>query len=192
MNNVAFRFEPIEHVYTDLATGEEIPHITGLLARTGWIDDTWYSEESCERGQQVHSLTAAFDLGGLIDVSGCVSAYKGYLQSHVKAMSIIRPTILSVEEPLVHPTLRFAGRPDRDLVAFGLRAVMEGKSGPAARSHMIQTALQAILVSVDAKLPPESIARFALYWQANGKFKLEEHTNRRDFDEAFRIIRRCC
>ncbi len=92
-----FRFSSETHEYTDLLTGQIVPHITGILQATGWINDEWYTEESCERGTAIHKLTADYDLGAL-DVASCVSPYRGYLLSHVAAMNIIRPEILSVEE----------------------------------------------------------------------------------------------
>lgn len=189
--DLPFRFDADEHVYTELATGAHLPHITGMLDRCGWVDEEWFTEASCERGTAVHHMTADYDLGAL-DVPSCVSPYRGYLLSHVKAMEIIRPTIEEVEEPHVHPTFRYGGRPDRVVRAYNLRAVLEGKSGGPARSHQIQTALQAILVAPSLNLPAEALGRFLLYWKDNGKFTLEEHRDRRDFDEAYRIIRKCC
>jgi hypothetical protein len=188
---VTFRFNATAHEYIDLATGALLPHITGMLQQTGWIDDRWFTEESSLRGQAIHKLTADYDLGAL-HVASCVSRHRPYLLAHVAAMQIMRPEILAVEEPAVHPILRFGGRPDRVLRAYGLTGVLEVKSGVAARSHAIQTALQAILVSADLNLPPELLARWCLYLKQNGRFKLEEHTQRGDFDEAWRLIRECC
>ena len=193
-----WRFEAWEHRYIDAVTGEEYPHITELLERTGWVDDTWFTEESCERGTQAHRLTADYDLGAL-DVASCVSAYRGYLLSHVAAVALMQPDFLAVEEPLVHPVYRYGGRPDREVRAYGLLGVLEGKTAIPAKSHMVQTALQAILVAPRYGIHPEALARFCLYWQKptkakpdKVKFKLEEHTDRRDLDEAYRVIRRCC
>lgn len=186
-----FRFDALNHEYLDIDTGECFPHITGMLERTGWIDDRWYTEESSDRGTAVHRLTADYDLGSL-HVESCQSRHRGYLLAHVKAVSIARPKMLAVEEPLVHPLLRFGGRPDRDCLAYDLRAVWEIKSGGPERAHQVQTALQAILVGHFAKLPPESIGRFCEYIKDKGRFKVERHADRRDFDEARRVIRACC
>ena len=90
-----WRFEAWEHRYIDAVTGEEYPHITELLERTGWVDDTWFTEESCERGTQAHRLTADYDLGAL-DVASCVSAYREYLLSHVAAVALMQPEFLAV------------------------------------------------------------------------------------------------
>lgn len=189
-HDFTFRFDAANHEYLNPETGEVYPHITGMLERTGWIDDTWFTEESSDRGTAVHRLTADFDLGAL-DVASCTSIFRGYLLAHVQAVGILKPEMIAVEEPLVHPRLRFGGRPDRDMVAMKQRGVWEVKSGAPARSHQIQTALQAILVGHEAGLPPESLLRLCCYVKDKGKFKVEEHKDRRDFDEAYRIIREC-
>jgi len=186
-----FRFDVETHQYVDLVSGEELPHITGMLWQTNWIDDRWYTEESCDRGQAVHKLTADFDLGAL-DPDMCVSPFRNYLLAHVKAMTTLRPEILSVEEPIAHGHYRFAGRPDRVERIYGLLSVLEIKSGDPEKSHQIQTALQAILTSSRTNLPAEMWGRFALYVKKNGKFKVEQHRDRKDFDEAYRIIRAVC
>jgi len=185
-----FRFDAPNHEYIDMETGVVLPHITGMLERTGWIDDTWYTEESSARGTAVHRLTADFDLGAL-DVETCVSNYRGYLLAHATAMSILRPEILAVEEPIVHPTMRFGGRPDRDVIIRRLRGPLEIKTGDPEKSHQIQTALQAILIEQSARIPAYGLQRTCLYVRDKGKFKVIEHKDRRDFDEAHRVILRC-
>jgi hypothetical protein len=188
-----FRFDPIEHAYLDLETGEVFPHITGMLEDFGLIDDTWYTEESSHRGTQVHTLTASYDLGAIENPNQVDSAYKAYLLAHVRAMQILRPTILAVEEPAVHPYFRFGGRPDRRVIVNRAKGILEVKTtAKAEQSHAIQTALQAILVADTFDLPPESLVRFCLYLRKDGKFKLEEHRAMHDFVVARRVIRQCC
>jgi len=186
----AFRFDAANHDYINLATGESYPHITGMLEQTGWVDDRWYTEESSERGTAVHRLTADYDLKAL-DVASCTSRFRGYLLAHVQAVTTVRPTMLAVEEPLVHPVLLFGGRPDRDCLVYKLRATWEVKTGSPERSHQIQTALQAILLAVESKIPAAAMGRFCCYVKDKGKFKVVEHKDRRDFDEAYRVVRTC-
>lgn len=188
---VPFRFDAIDHAYIDLETGAEFPHITGMLARTGWIDERWYTEESSERGTVIHRMTADYDLGAL-DVASCVSRYRGWLLAYVKAMSLLQATVLAVEEPIVEPTWRFGGRPDRAIDFHGQVGVLEIKSGGPEESHRIQTALQAILTATTLHVPAEFQIRLALYVKDNGKYKVEEHTRAADFQEARRVIRCCC
>lgn len=187
-----FRFDALNHKYIELQSGVVLPHITGMLEAAGWIDDTWFTEESSERGTMVHRLTADYDLGAIEDPADVSSRYKGWLLAHVAALAIMRPTILAVEQPLVHTTLKFGGRPDRDVTLYAARSVLELKSGVPHKAHPIQTALQAILIGHQAGLPAVSIQRYCLYLRGDGKFKLEHHADRRDFTEAERIIRQCC
>jgi len=185
-----FRFDAGEHTYTDLATGELVPHITDMLARTGWVNDAWFTEEACERGTQVHRLTAAYDLEAL-NVDTCRSTFRPFLLAHVELVRLMRLQMLRVEEAIVSRRWRFGGRPDRHVSVDQLLAVWEIKSGPPDRSHQIQTALQAILSEDELGIPARHVGRFAEYVKATGKGKVEEHTDPRDFDEAYRIIKRC-
>lgn len=196
--DVRFRFDASRHEYIDLAHGTVLPHITGMLERTGWIDDTWYTEESSLRGQAVHRLTADYDLGAL-DVASCVSKYRPWLLAYVEALRKLGgPVWTAVEAPAVHPDHRFGGRPDRVGQVFRAWTVVELKTNNKGwnleKAHPIQTALQAVLVSGTAfrLLPAEAWMRAALYLRPDGRCRYIEHTDRRDLDEARRIIAKCC
>lgn len=184
-----FAFNAYRHEYVDEDTGLVLPHITELLERAGLIDDRWYTEESCERGSCVHRLTADYDLGAMTDMERTTSKYKGWLAAHVRAMEMIPHEWHHVEEPMAHRVLRFGGRPDRVGLIYGAVGVLEVKSGPWTKAHPIQTAIQAILVEGETGLPGEALTRYGEYVKANGRFKLEEFTDPRDFKEARRIIR---
>lgn len=188
---VNFRFDAALHEYTDLDTGEVLPHITGMLERAGLVDDTWMTEASRERGTAVHTLTAAYDLEAL-DVAQCDSRYRGWLLGHVKVMTILRPQILTVEQADVHSQYRFGGRPDRGIRLNGVRGVWEIKSGDEERAHQVQTALQAILEAQHCDLPPWALGRWCCYLKGTGKYKVVEHKSRKDFDAAMEVIKRCC
>lgn len=190
LHSLPFRFDAAKHEYLDLSTGEEYPHITDMLESTGWTDHTWCTAESRIRGTAVHKLTADHDLGAL-DVPTCRSRYRGWLLAHVGAMNILQPEIVAVEEPLVHPTYRYGGRPDRVWRYDGAICIGEVKTGTYEKGHPIQTALQAILISVKYRIPAPAIGRFGLYLKESGRFKVEPFDDRRDIDEALRIIKRC-
>lgn len=197
--NLLFRFDREHHQYIDLATGELLPHITEMLERTGWINDDWYTEESSARGTAVHALATRYLLEGWdtpmlnVAIGNTREELAGYFRSFIKAMQVLRPEILAVEEPMVHPHYRYGGRPD--LVAKLTRAiaVIETKTGAPEKSHQIQTALQAILVAPRFQVQPSMILRYGLYTAADGKMaKLIPHTDKRDHDEARRVIRKAC
>ena len=189
--SVSFRFNAETHEYVD-AQGEVLTHITSMLLRTGHIQDEWFTDESCDRGIAVHRLVTDYDLGGLVPEDLAQHEYRGYLLAHVKAMEILRPHWTAVEVPLVHPQYRFGGRPDRVGLLHGQDTILEVKSGAKSRAHSIQTAMQAILAAGQGGLPAEHYQRGALYLTPKGKFRLEVHRDRRDLDEAYRIIRVCC
>lgn len=191
-----FRFDAGRHEYLDITTGEVLPHITGMLKQAGLVDDRWFTEASRERGSGVHRLTADYDLGGIEheDLPKVDSPYKAWLLAHVKWTQMVRPSWQIVEMPYVHPTFRYGGRPDRGGTLYHSLSLVEIKSG--AREdipHGVQLALQAMLVADEFHLTPETIRRYALYLQGNGRFVFEEFTNRtRDFGIARDVIRQCC
>lgn len=189
--SAVFRFDAQRHEYIDPGNGETFPHITGMLEATGWVDSEWYTEESRIRGQAVHRLTAEYDLGAL-HVESCTSRYRGWLLAHVELMGKLKPEILAVEEPSVHPVNRYGGRPDRVWRWGGALGIPEIKSGTYEKAHPVQTALQAILVAPRYGLKPEMFQRFGLYLRGNGRGCIQQFNDRRDFDEAYRIIKRCC
>ena len=188
---VQFRFEAESHTYIALDTGAELPHITGMLEQTGWIDDTWYTEDSKIRGTAVHSMAADFDLGAF-DIEGYAGAYRGWLIAHRDAMAVLKPKFCEIEMARVHPEHRFGGRPDRVAKLFTHHCVIDLKSGAKERSHGIQTALQVILASAFYPLPAPMWGRWTEYLNKDGGWSLRPHDDRRDFDEAYRIIRTCC
>jgi hypothetical protein len=189
--SLPFRFDSIDHSYTALDTGELLPHITGMLARTGWINDRWYTVESSERGTAIHSLTADYDLGAL-DVATLISRYRGWVLAWVQLKAVLQATMLSVEEPLVHPILRFGGRPDRAVRVDGLKGPGEIKSGAPEKAHQVQTALQAILLEPQLGIPAIHQRRLAFYIKDDGKMKVKPHDDPRDILEARRIVSVCC
>jgi hypothetical protein len=189
-----FRFDALNHVYTAIDTGEELPHITGMLEHTGWVDSRWYTEDSRERGSAVHRLTADYTLGAIGAIEDVVSRYAGWLHAYADFMRRVRPTVIAVEEPIAHLHYRYAGRPDLIARLYGLLSVVEGKSGAPEKAHQIQTALQAILAAQEHGdgMPAHLWGRFALYLKEDGKWFLEQHRDRGDFDAAREVIRTCC
>lgn len=191
LTEIPFRFDDVEHQYIPFDTGEPVPHITGMLWQTGKIDDQWFTEESCERGTHIHTLTARYDHGAL-DLEHCVSKYINYLKAHEYCINLVRPRFLEIEQPRIHPSYRFGGRPDRVGIVYGLKSVWEVKSGAFEKAHLIQTALQAILASESLGIPAEMVGRFAEYVRPNGRGKVEQFIDKADFREAYRVIEMCC
>lgn len=183
-----FRFCADEHRYTDMS-GRQIPNITSMLKASGWVDDAFYTAASAARGHVVHRLTADYDLGAIEDPNHVLSECKAYLLAYAVARSILQPTFLKIEEPMVHPAFRFGGRPDRVVLVAGRRGTLEIKSGVESKAHPIQTALQAILDEAESGIPAKFAYRGSVYVTAKGRYKVVEHRDERDIREALRIIK---
>jgi len=170
-----------------------------MLTRTGpdgptgkpWVDDRFYNDEGKWRGSEVHRLTLDLDLEA-ITVDDYVGPYRGWLLAYAQAIAVLRPEWSHLEEPFIHPTLRFGGRVDRAGSVYKLQSVCEIKSGKFHKSHPIQTALQAILIADELRLPAELIGRFCIYIEGSGRFKVEEFPDRVDLRHARRVLRDCC
>lgn len=187
-----FRFDAVDHAYIDLATGEQLPHITGMLEQTRWIDRTWFTADSSERGVAVHQLTADYDMGAL-DLERLISRYRPYVLAYAEAMAVLQPTIRHVEEPLITQVApHWGGRPDRGVIVRGVPGPLEIKTGDPDKSHPIQTALQAILLEQEFNLPAEYQARFCVYVKDNGRCKVVPHESRSDIRKAREVIYKCC
>ena len=204
---VPFSFDAADHVYR---IGDvRVPSITQLLKLSGHVDDRYYTEESRQRGTAVHELTKDFDLGALT-LPSLDSLHRGYVLGYIAACEALKPEWDQIEEPDVHPTFRFGGRPDRLGTVMGRLTIGEIKTGgkpqlaeivytdedgvevrrrPFSNAHEVQTAAQAILVSWRWGLAPERWQRLCIYLRATGKFSVERHDNPRDFDEAYRILK---
>jgi hypothetical protein len=196
----ALRFDDALHQYIDTATGEVLKGVTQLLVLAGEVSDEFYSEDSRERGTQVHRLTLDYDLGAL-DVSDCVTKYRGWLLAWASLSSMLQgPTWLHLEETFAHPLLRFAGTPDRVGHVYRRTAIGEIKSGPRPSPkkrgqpgpHELQTALQAILVARHLHVRPELITRWGFYIREDGSFKAIEFIDPADLRRAREIIRKFC
>jgi hypothetical protein len=190
-----FRFDAIEHAYYALDTGEQLPHITGMLLRSGEVDDRWFTEEARDRGGAVHIMTAEYDLGAL-DLAGCVSEHKGHLLAWDGAIKVLGAEFLEVEVARVHRFYRYGGRPDRLAICRRRHGVVELKTGARSKSHGIQTALQCMLLAEELQVPAPSLARWVVYTRADGTYRIdplhEDSAHRRDFDRALEIIKETC
>lgn len=192
----AFRFDPTDHSYVLVSTGEIRPHVTGMLARCGY-DYTWCSDAGRERGRAVHRLAADIDLGALditdVDIG---SEYRPYLNAYVAAIAHLRQhealDIQAIEQAMMHPTWLYGTTIDRVVTLRGRQGVIEIKTGAEEAAHPIQTALQCEILACQTGIPAWGLGRWALYLRPTGRYRVIEHPQRADFDEAHRIIKECC
>jgi len=186
---MAFSYEAATHTY--FLDGQRIPGITEMLKKTGWVDDTHFTQGGRDRGTAVHDYAAQYDLG-VLDLATVPRELRAWVLAYIELMERVPHSWDYVEVPFGHPTLSFGGTPDRVGKWLGVRTVAEQKTGAPRPSDAIQTALQAILVAHTTDLPAPAWQRLVFYTKPNGRFVVERHPDKRDYDEAHRVLRECC
>lgn len=162
-------FDAEKHLYR--VDGVVWPGNTEILRAEGFVDERWFNEEASAFGTAVHDCCAANDLGFLTsptaDVAVRVDAWRAFLSEN-------KVEIVQVEERVCHETLRYCGTLDRIVRIKGRLAVVDLKTG----SRVPATALQ---LAGYAMAWHEPLKRCAVYLGENGRYKLDEHTERSDY-----------
>ena len=194
MPPVPFRFEKSTHTYVALDTGEVLPSITQILESAGTIDTRWFTQASRDRGTRVHEWTMDIDFDVLPSLDDVSPDLRPYLSAYEMFKAIERPVMLAIEVPAVHSVFRFGGRIDRQVRMRKRAGVLEIKTGGVQRSHMLQTSMQAMLMSEETGIPAETLGRWTVYLRklgktsTRGRFSLEEHRDPADFAEVRQIL----
>ena len=191
MTPVPFRFDAERHEYWALDTGEKLLSITQILKAAGKIDTRWFTQASRDRGTLVHDWTMDIDFDVLPSLQDVSPDLRPYLSAYKLFISIERPVMLAIEVPAVHSVFRFGGRIDRQVRMRKRAGVLEIKSGVMNRSHQLQTAMQAMLMSEETGIPPDVLGRWTVYLKKlgdRGRFTLEEHRDPADFAEVRQIL----
>ena len=187
MTAVPFRFDKKRHEYWALDTGEKLSSITQIIKAAGKIDTRWFTRAGRERGTQVHNWTMDIDFEVLPSLNDIDISLRPYLEAYNLFTSIERPEMLAIEVPAVHSVFRFGGRIDRQVRMRKRAGVLEIKTGAVLRSHMLQTSLQAMLMSEETGIPADVLGRWTVYLKkigTRGRFTLEEHRDPADFAEV--------
>lgn len=186
-----FRFEVAKHEY--FLNEQRIPSASELLERGGLYGDAakFYTEAGRDRGTDVHDLTRDYDLGAL-DIKQLETPNRGAVLGYIAASVALNPAWECIEEAECHAGYRFGCRPDRVGAVMERPTIAEIKRAAKAKWHAVQTALQALAVSYRTGIRPEDYQRLVIYVKPTGKFTVEVHQDRRDFDTAMQLIRRFC
>lgn len=151
-----------------------IPGATELLKYWGYIDDTYYTEEGREIGTAVHAGTSAYDKGDdsyqLFESPAILKRIEAYMLFRQEKQ--FTPEL--VESMQHNDVYNIACRLDRvgPFAQSNLTNVVELKCGAPAKWHSLQTAIQSLCLG-----RPGYIRRYAVYLQANGLYKIKEHTD---------------
>lgn len=172
------RFDPVEHVYT--VGARRVPSVTQTLLPL--VDYSMVPKETLERarllGQAVHRMTELYDQDDL-DMESLDDELLPYLTAWIKFRHETGFVPETIETRLYHPTLRYAGTPDRSGIVNRRRAVIDIKKmltlGPVIG---IQLAAYQELYRANGT---EVLDRYALGLRNDGTYRLQPFTDKSDW-----------
>lgn len=155
--------------------------MTRTLVEANLVDDEYFSERARGRGKLVHlfaEMIMTNTLNRPVD-----SSIVGFLIALRKFLEKYAPTVNGAEVMLAHLFRLLAGTVDLDVLLLGGPAVVEIKTGTPADWHGLQLAPYAFLLDGTKWLQR---ARFGLYLNERGGFRLKEYDEYSDLDTFFR------
>lgn len=176
MSAVPAKFRP-DHSY-ELPGGQVVGGITRILRAAGLLyelDGNEFLDPS--KGDRIHTAIHYALEGDLDEASvdpeeyGFVRAAQNFIQEEAVA-------VCGAEQPIGNPDLGYATKIDLVCVWRTKRTVVNWKTGPVKRFYAIQSALEALLFT------PEPIQRLGVHLAADGSYKLQHYTDRKDYEIA--------
>ena len=155
--------------------GQIVGNVTTILQAAGLYDDSFFTEESRNRGKYVHKACLYY-LQGDLHEDTIPDEYRGYIEAFKRFMqeADCKPHLDRCEVPLFSEILRYGGTPDMPCVLNGKESLIDIKSGVESPTTGIQLTAYGMLYDVP------SVQRYGLYLKANGKYKLTPYTDRND------------
>lgn len=168
-----FTFDEENHIYR--LGGVPVVSITQVLELTGWVDKTWFTEESRIRGTAVH-LACQFLNEGTLDKDSVSPAILGYVEAYEKFLEDYKIELIKFEHRIVSTLYMFAGTLDIAARTKTGLAIIDIKTGEPGESAKLQTAAQGILAREQIPgFDSEPFDRFALRLSKTGKYSLIQH-----------------
>lgn len=186
-----FTFDPAGHIYR---LGDVVkPSVTEILLGTGIVDPQWFTEYGRWRGSAVHQA-AWFDDENDLDEDTIVDteAFKrAEVLGHVNGWRKFRRETgfvpHTIEQPIYHAQLGYAGTPDRvGTLGDGRPCLPDLKSGGSSKATRFQT------VGYAACYPqPRLFVRMEVRTKPNGDYTLQTYgpeTYQRDFGQWQHLV----
>lgn len=166
-------FNEEEHIYKQ--DGNIYPSVTQILKRVGIIDSAWYSEESAQRGIEIHKIIEK--IGSRVDplvIFDIDDEYLGYINAYLKFLNDNKPVIIEKEEPRININLGYAGKPDIIAWLNNKKCIIDIKTGSQEKWHGIQLSAYKLLLASDKVIQ----SLYCLYLQKNGIYRLVEYLDK--------------
>src|SRR3989304_3846736 len=158
--------------------GQIVGNVTSILQAAGLYDDSFFTEESRNRGKYVHKACLYY-LQSDLDEDTIPDEYRGYIEAFKRFMSEsdCKPHLERCEIPLFSETLRYGGTPDMPCVLNGKESLVDITTGIFTPAHSIQTAAYKNLLNHTDFIVSK---RYSLHLEKTGSYKLHEHMDRAD------------
>lgn len=160
----------------------DLVHVTDVLVAAGLVSLDWVTDEARDKGSAVHLATELLDINDLHrpDLDPRIV---GPLEQYERFKREVRPEILSIEEEVEHPALRYCGTLDRRVRINGREGVLDIKSWTVTAAVGLQ--LAGYSGTFDRPL-----RRWSLHLSADD-YRLIEHVDRMDwtvFQSALNLV----
>ena len=162
-------FDEESHTYRH--NGKVVPSVTQILKDLGFIDDEWFTEESRNRGNNVHRACELLDNGNL-DWLSVSDEIRGYVAAYESFLSESKCGILEVEQRLFNENLFVAGTVDRIIKLNGRTTVLDIKSGAHQKWWKYQVAGYARM-----KFGKAPVNTMSLELRADGKYSVRNYND---------------
>ncbi len=163
-------FDPKTHIYK--VTGEVWPSVTQILKDMGFINATWFTEHSRERGSLAH-LIIKWHCEDVLDIETVDPVLWPYLDAWDSFVTDTGFVSDAVEVPLYNANYRFAGTPDQIGKLYAAPSVIDYKTGAMTPATGLQLAGYELLTG-------RCLKRYGLQLTDKGKYKLTPFKDRND------------
>jgi len=159
------------HVY-HTADGRVVPGVTSIIRAAGLMGDTsHYTEYARERGKAVHAAVEMYEQDDL-DPASLHPDIVPYLDAWIKFKRETGYKSETQEQIIYNPANQYAGMLDQTGLIKGYTCVLDLKTGVYSHWWALQTAAYNAVAKCKK--------RFSLELHNDGKYKLTEHTDKRD------------
>jgi hypothetical protein len=167
------------HTYSD-ENGKVYPSVTQILVAENFVDSSWFTEWSRDKGSLVHLICHLDDINDL-DESTIDPVLQPYLDAYRSFKRNSGFIVESSEVPLASEAYQFAGTPDKIGKLNGSPTIIDIKSGAVEPWVGLQLSFYEILTNHPHK-------RFALQLTPESNYKLTPFAGRQDRNLCLSIL----
>ena len=170
MGNLTFN----EEIHEYRLDGRRLPSVTTILKEMGFIDTTWFTEESRQRGIIVHRLCELDDLGSL-NPESVDPRLKGYLRAWQKYRDAEDLCFTHIEHRMASSRMGYAGTCDRvGIDRKGRTVLIDIKTSPEDSGPYIEWQLGAYKCLLREEGLPHILRLLSIHLEEDGEFRVQE------------------